>query len=104
MYVYVNMYKHFPLLHCSQNAMTAKIYISLDSKEILCDQAIVSLLKLFENRGQSALAGVKYYSGEHVCCLSTPSNSPNVKNIILFIIWKKEERLFINKGHYVQTQ
>ncbi len=94
MYVYVNMYKHFPLLHCSQNAMTAKIYISLDSKEILCDQAIVSLLKLFENRGQSALAGVKYYSGEHVCCLSTPSNSP-VKNIIFVYNLEKKKRDYL---------
>jgi len=43
MYVYVDMYKHFLLLHCSQNAIIAKIHIFHDSKELLYDQAIVSL-------------------------------------------------------------
>ncbi len=95
MYVYVNMYKHFLLLHCAQNAMTAKIYISLDSKEILCDQAIVSLLKLFEDGGQRVLAGVKCYSGEHVCRLSTPSYSPDMKNIIfVYNLEKRREIIY----------
>lgn len=105
MYVYVNMYKHFLLLHCSQNAIIAKIHISHDSKELLYDQAIVSLLKLFEDGGQRAFAGVKCYSEERVCRLSTPSYSPDMKNIIfVYNLEKKEERLFINKSLYVQTQ
>lgn len=78
--------------------MTAKIHISHDSKELLYDQAIISLLKLFEDGGQRAYAGVKCYSEERVCRLSTPSYSPDMKNIIFVYNLGKKKRLFINKS------
>lgn len=47
-----------------------------------------------EDGGLRALVGEKCYSDEHVCPLSTPSYSPDLKNIIFVYNLEKRENIY----------